>query len=322
MSRNEERNYHEMNLEQLTDAAEGGDANAQLELGRCYEQGKEGAEQDMKEAVRWYRAAAKQGEVNAQYRLSEIYRDGNGVEPDGEEAKKWREKAREQGHPMAILDEFLEKVEAPEYEQNLERLRKPAEEGDPQAQHELGMAYYNGYGVEQNYAEAVKWLRLAAAQDVPQALFILGCCYYERTGVPRNRAKGERLIRRSAELGFWGAKNYLQGIDLLKDPEDRNSEGGKEKGTGGGNTPGFAEFLRRFAGEEYAEKNKGKELDPEEAFTRQEIESYQLDRPVRDMPRPCITWGLAITTATEFPKISSRRLNGSGKRRNWNIRKR
>ena len=250
MSRNEERNYHEMNLEQLTAAAEGGDANAQRELGRCYERGEKGAEQDMKEAVRWYRAAAEQGEVNAQYYLSEIYRDGNGVEPDSKEAKKWREKAREQGHPMAIFDEFLEKVEAPEYEQSLEKLRKPAEEGDPRAQHELGMAYYNGYGVEQDYGEAIKWLRLAAAQDVPQALFILGCCYYEGTGVPRNRAKGERLIRRSAELGFWGAKNYLYGIDLLKDPEDRNGEDGEEKKTGGGNTPGFAEFLRRFAGEE------------------------------------------------------------------------
>ncbi len=33
------------------------------------------------------------------------------------------------------------------------------------AQTNLGMMYYNGKGVEQNYAEAVRWYKKAAEQD-------------------------------------------------------------------------------------------------------------------------------------------------------------
>ena len=42
--------------------------------------------------------------------------------------------------------------------------RLAAEQGDAAAQYNLGFAYYNGEGVEQDYAEAVKWWQMAAEQ--------------------------------------------------------------------------------------------------------------------------------------------------------------
>ena len=55
-------------------AAEQGDADAQYNLGRMYEQGLWGVRQDDKEAMKWYRQAAAQGEVAAQRALERLRR--------------------------------------------------------------------------------------------------------------------------------------------------------------------------------------------------------------------------------------------------------
>ena len=39
--------------------------------------------------------------------------------------------------------------------------QKSAEQGDAEAQYNLGVAYYNGEGVEQSHSKAVYWLRKA-----------------------------------------------------------------------------------------------------------------------------------------------------------------
>ena len=46
-----------------------------------------------------------------------------------------------------------------------------AEQGNADAQYNLGVMYYNGRGVRQDYAEAVKWYRQAAEQGYPQAQY-------------------------------------------------------------------------------------------------------------------------------------------------------
>ena len=54
--------------------------------------------------------------------------------------------------------------------QDLEQLRKDAEQGDATAQYQLGFRYNIGQGAPQDDAEAVRWYRLAAEQgDVADA---------------------------------------------------------------------------------------------------------------------------------------------------------
>ena len=47
--------------------------------------------------MKWYRKAAEQGQVDAQYNLGSFYRKGWGVPKDYAEAVKWYRKAAEQG---------------------------------------------------------------------------------------------------------------------------------------------------------------------------------------------------------------------------------
>ena len=55
----------------------------------------------MLEAVKWYRMAAENGHVKAQYNLGVIYYKGQGIEQDYNEAIKWYRKAAEQGYTQS-----------------------------------------------------------------------------------------------------------------------------------------------------------------------------------------------------------------------------
>ena len=58
-----------------------------------------------------------------------------------------------------------------------------AEAGSAAAQSNLGLMYKNGYGVPQDYKEAVKWYRLAAEQGYAKAQYNLGVMYDNGYGV-------------------------------------------------------------------------------------------------------------------------------------------
>ena len=55
----------------------------------------------MAEAVKWFRAGAEQGYVQAQYSLGVCYENGWGVGKDLEQAVKWYSVAAEQGSEAA-----------------------------------------------------------------------------------------------------------------------------------------------------------------------------------------------------------------------------
>jgi TPR repeat protein len=51
------------------------------------------------------------------------------------------------------------------------------EQGDGVVQYNLGMLYYKGYGVTQDYATARNWREEAAAQDNAWELYRIGVRY-------------------------------------------------------------------------------------------------------------------------------------------------
>ncbi len=70
--------------------------NAQYYLGILYRNGW-GVLQDDNEAARWFRFAAHQDHIEAQYTLGYMYQHGQGVTKDIVEAKRWYRKAANQG---------------------------------------------------------------------------------------------------------------------------------------------------------------------------------------------------------------------------------
>ena len=91
--------------------------------------------------------------------------------------------------------------ETPSPEQITE-LRKTATQGNADAQCNLGLMYYNGEGVPQNKAEAIRWYRLSAKQGLVQAQNNLGLMYSEGQGVHKTmqRRSNGIALRLSREM--------------------------------------------------------------------------------------------------------------------------
>ena len=68
----------------------------------------------------------------------------------------------------------------------IDALRARAEQGDAEAQNNLGGMYDEGRGVPQDDAEAVRWYRLAAEQGFAEAQFSLWARYADGAGVPQD----------------------------------------------------------------------------------------------------------------------------------------
>ena len=70
--------------------------------------------------------------------------------------------------------------------------RKAAEQGNPLSQFNLGLMYYKGRAVRQNYTEAVKWWRLSAEKGFAEALNNLGMMYGNGDGVQQDDVQAHK----------------------------------------------------------------------------------------------------------------------------------
>jgi hypothetical protein len=123
----------------LLQRARSRDAEAQVQLGRMYDEG-DGILQDSKEAAKWYAQAAQAGNLEAKYLYALALMEGRGVVQDYQAAFTWLEAAAKGGHPAA---EF-----------------------------QLGRMYYKGMGIPVDKAKAYIWFNLAAARGNEEALRI------------------------------------------------------------------------------------------------------------------------------------------------------
>jgi TPR repeat protein len=169
------------------EAAKREHAEAQFQLGCCYENG-EGVPADFAEAVKWWRKAAEKshqaarerleeldelercrqaaerGDAEAQYHLGRQCVEG-ALNADPREAAKWFRLAAEQGHAGAQFelarnlcydnDDDDDDAEAFEW------WRKAAEQGHVEAIFELADCYEVGFVVDTDPAQALEWYRLA-----------------------------------------------------------------------------------------------------------------------------------------------------------------
>ena len=185
-----------------------GGGQAQVVLGDMYSYGV-GVEDELSEAMRWFRRAADQGYAGGQIKsakctatamvysvatlrrsagfanpqikvttlaqdnLGVMYRDGLGVRRDYAEAVRWFRKAADQGYVEGEFD--LSNMYADghgvqqDYAEMVRWAQKAADQKYAAAQYNLGVAYYNGDGVPEDYVYAYMWLNLAAAAGEDQA---------------------------------------------------------------------------------------------------------------------------------------------------------
>lgn len=85
--------------------------------------------------------------------------------------------------------------------ETLQELQLAAEQGNAEAQHQLGMIYANGNGVDLDYNEAAKWQQKAADQGHVKALRTLAWLYASGFGVQQDNNKARDICIQLAQRG-------------------------------------------------------------------------------------------------------------------------
>ena len=70
---------------------------------------------------------------------------------------------------------------------------------------EVGLLYYNGWGVPQDYAQAREWFEKAAAAGHAMAMRYLGLLYYNGQGVAQDYARAREWFEKAFAAGDSGA---------------------------------------------------------------------------------------------------------------------
>jgi TPR repeat protein len=170
--------------------AEKGKAKAQFQLGKAYFDGEKGLDKNMREAVRWFRRAADQGEVDASAYLGWCYERGEGTEHNPAEARRLSLYASNKGHAWA-----------------------------PRT---LAGMYRYGRGVAKDEIKAVEFFQMSADRGDSQAQYFLGECYADGIGVKPDRARAKELWEKAAAQGDANAKDAL--AELAKNPNVSQAE--------------------------------------------------------------------------------------------------
>lgn len=161
---------YQKTLRLIEPLAAGGNARAQVMLGRCYENGL-GVWQDLGVAAQWFQLAAEQNDSEAQVLLAYCYAVGAGVPKD----------------PRQVMS----------------LMTMAAESGNAEAQFNLALNYAQGlYGAPRNKQESFRWASLSAQQGYAQAERFVGACYEYGFGVTADQTQSQAWYARAEAQGL------------------------------------------------------------------------------------------------------------------------
>ena len=171
-------------------AAADGNMQAAWELADLYIQGQL-ITQNLEEAAVYLQAAARGGNMDAQKELARFYQQGlGGLPAQPGEALFWQIKAGEAGDEeaqTAVQDVQLENPQLYEDVTRFIELLKSAQNGNSQAQLEVGQGLQAGVPLAQNEEEAFRWFTRAwqEGDKLPQAAYELSQLYQNGAGVEK-----------------------------------------------------------------------------------------------------------------------------------------
>lgn len=95
------------------------------------------------------------------------------------------------------------------YAAALREIAPLAKAGNADAEHLLGLMYYMGRGVPQDFKQALEWHRKAAQRGKADAQYVVGAMYYTGNAVIQDHKQAVVWFRRAAEQGHADAQQVL-----------------------------------------------------------------------------------------------------------------
>lgn len=153
---------------------------------------------------------ASGGDPKMQNELGLRYTRGEEKLPrDFKLAAEWFRKAADQGLPEAehnLAGLYFYGTGLPQdYQEALKWYRKAAEKGSTPSQSFLGWMYLNGKGVAPDYKEAMKWYRKAADQGDMEAQYSVGLMFYNGENLTPDFVEAYKWMNLAASQGHTNA---------------------------------------------------------------------------------------------------------------------
>ncbi len=144
---------------------------------------------DLDGALRAFKLAGEQGNLQSLIMLAALYFDGDHYPQDFQKCFEYSKLAVEHGAQDGLADYMLANI------------------------------YENGLGVPKNTKEAIKWYRQSIKYGDFDSMNNLGIMYYYGNGIEKNEQEGERLLKLASESGSEDAKLNLEIIQNNSLPE-------------------------------------------------------------------------------------------------------
>ncbi len=165
--------------------------DACVHLAYIYADGNEDVAKDEALSTIWYskyffllRRQVQAGDAEASYKLASSYQYGSGIRCDEKKAVEFYTLSASNGHA--------------------------------EAQFHLSCLWKYGWcGLRANPEQRMYWLDQAVRLEHPEALYTFGLMYMQDTD-DFDKEQGLHFIRRSAELGYWVAIDYLKWISVSR----------------------------------------------------------------------------------------------------------
>ena len=236
---------------QCTDAVRlyPGVARFHYQLGRARDKLGNGAA-----ALESYRHAADLGSQIGAFSAAVMYRDGNGVDRDYDQANRLFRQCADMGD-ADCLNSLAYQYQAglgvaADPAQAASLYKRAAEGGLVTANVNLGFLYRDGEGVAQDYAEAARQFQVAADKGDPVGARNLALFYRDGLGVPKDEEKAIAYFQQAADHGDDDALikiafAYLSGEGMKED--DAKSFAYYQQAADRGNTDGMAGLAYAYA---------------------------------------------------------------------------
>lgn len=191
--------------EQIKINAHLGFADSQYQLAQHYEYGFNGVQENINNAIKYYKQAAEQNHAKAQAKLGTLYYQGIVIQQNLEKSIQYFQKAIKQHEPLAANNLATCYEQGIGIEQNdIEAIRLytlAAQKGLGLAQYNLARCYEYGIGVEHNNKQAFQYYLLAAQQDDIESQFNIAWYYFNGIGTTENTNQALHWFKKAAENG-------------------------------------------------------------------------------------------------------------------------
>jgi TPR repeat protein len=184
-----------------------GNVVAMVELADLEDHDNEGLVRiDMHDADALYHRAALAGYAVAQYRVGELYEEGDGLNQDRASALIWYRLAADQGMDQAVIKMAFEFLSGGSDKKNIPLALHYATLGEQAGGHDsrclLALFYLNGIGVPEDDARAFHLVFLAAEQGDPEAQDMLARMYAHGRGIQTDFDQAQHWEDLSKKTGW------------------------------------------------------------------------------------------------------------------------